>query len=143
VIPALGALLVYFAAIFAVLATSMTTCTMGAADSLLVGAIFSVPLYFLGFDLLILRPMQKAGWFSMVPALFAIAYQTFWTIRFFIAYSFFSTPVCDLITGYGPFNYDGREKEFIAIWMGMSALSIVGMVWAWIRTSRYTPVRSR
>ena len=63
-----------------------------------------------------------------------IAYQVYWTLRFTIAYTFHSTPVCDLITGYGPFNFDGRELQFIAIWIVMSALAAGGVIWAGIRS---------
>jgi len=72
----------------------------------------------------------------MVLALVAIAYHVDWTFRFAISYSFYSVAVCDLITGYGPFNSDGREPPFVAIWIAMSALATAGVIWAGIRSYR-------
>jgi len=131
---AVGALLIYVAAFYAVLATIAETCTMGAADSLVAGPIVSIPLYLVGFALLVLRPLRPEFWLTMVLAVVAIAYQVYWTVRFAIAYSIYSIPVCDLITGYGPFNFDGREPEFIATWLVMSALAVAGVIWAGIRS---------
>jgi hypothetical protein len=54
---AIGALLIHAAAFYAALATVVETCTMGAADSLAIGPVISVPLYLLGFALLVLRPL--------------------------------------------------------------------------------------
>jgi hypothetical protein len=144
VVGVIGGLLVHIAALYVVLGPVMETCTMGAADSLMIGPFLCIPLYVLGFTLLIISPLRIELWLGMSLALVGIACQVYWTLRFAISVGIFSVAACDVITGEGPYNLDGREAEFIGLWIGMSALAVTGAGWAWIRTrQRYRLSRVR
>jgi hypothetical protein len=107
-------------------ATVAETCTQSAADSVEAG-IFTVPLYAVSFWLLLRRPLPPIMVLLMIPAFFGICYDVWWTARFAYEYLVHSIPVCDLVTGEGGFEFDGREPFYLALWAVLSLLGTAGM----------------
>ena len=98
---------------------------MNAADSMLAGFL-NLPLYALGFAALIVFPLPRWVWISMTPALLGMGYHLIWTIRFAYHYLVLGSGVCDLITGDGPWEIEGREPLYLALWVFLSAMILVG-----------------
>lgn len=131
-----GIVLLTIVIIFTCLGTVIETCTQAAADSLLV-VFAAIPLSAVGLWLLIRFPLPKFAWFGMLPALAAIAYQCVWTICFAFIYLIQHRGICDLVTGDGPYDFDGREPIFLIAWSFMSAMCVGGVWWAMQKSFRF------
>lgn len=116
-------------------ATVAETCTQSAADSMLAG-VLSIPLYILAYWLLLRRPLPLAIVPMLLPAFMAIVYEVWWTALFGYQYLIHATAVCDLITGYGPFELDGREPFYLAVWIALGILGTGGMAAILVRAGR-------
>ena len=119
-----GATLCLFGgALFALLCWNMETCTGGAADSLLVGPIIALPLFVLGWMLFPNRGSSPVViiFVAAVPAIIT-AFISAWTARLAIGRS-----ACNVLTGL-PFEKDGREIEFLALWAATCLIFWIGLV---------------
>lgn len=123
-------------------ATQASTCTMGSFESL-GAAVWNIPMLFIGFGALLARPLPRRGWLLLLPALAGFAYHLVWTARFAKHYLLDHGAVCDLLTG-GASDFDGREPEFLLLWIGISLLIVVGLSlcgWRTIASERSISVK--
>jgi len=92
----------------------------------------------------IARPATaRRGWLLLLPALAGFAYHLVWTARFAKHYLLDHGAVCDLLTG-GASDFDGREPEFLLLWIGISLLIVVGLSlcgWRTIASERSISVK--
>jgi hypothetical protein len=130
---AFGGVVMLLSSVNAILGSVMGTCTMGAADELVAGVLVAAMGSSIGMGLLIARPPNKRGWFLLLPVIGAVAYQVYLAGSFFIAYHLHSLSACDWKEGSPGFEPDGREPWLTALWVGVSALSLVGFALAWLR----------
>jgi hypothetical protein len=128
-----GGVVILLSSIYAILGTVMGTCTMGSADGLVIGGLVAAMGYSIGMGLLIAPPPNKRGWFLLLPVIGAVAYQAYLAGSFFIAYHLHSLSACDWKEGSPGFDPDGREPWLTALWVGISALGLVGFARAWLR----------
>jgi hypothetical protein len=129
----LGVLCFYAAVANAVFASAAETCTQDSADSLY-GGFLSAILYLASLTIFLTRPLPRAGWIALVPALLALGNQVYFSLRLFIGYYAFAASACDVITGDPSHGFDGREPFFATWWFGMSAFVGGGLIWSWVRT---------
>jgi hypothetical protein len=135
-----GVILLHITIFLTLLGTVVGTCTMGSADELHAGCFVGSVGYSVAIALLIARPLPWRAWLLLVPAVIALCYQLYWAVGFFVAYHFNGTSACAWKEQIATFDMDGREPLLTAWWLGMSVLSLAGLLWAWQR-SRGLPAR--
>ena len=118
-----GGMALLFGGFLAVLAWTIPTCTGGAADSLISGAMLALPAFFFGW--LLVPKHQEAGLgilgLAVIPAIL-MAFVAFWTMELAAGRS-----ACNLITGL-PFENDGREGLFVAVWAATCLVFFGGLI---------------
>lgn len=122
-----------FASLYALLGTSMGTCTMGSADGLELGGLGSAIGYAIGVPLLIARPPSARGWLWLAPVVALVACQTYLASSFFVAVHVHGLSACAWKEGIPEFEPDGRETWLTWLWVCVSAFGLLGLAAAWAR----------
>jgi hypothetical protein len=117
--------LLSIAALDGLLATQLGTCTMGSADSLVVGTA-SLPLAVAGFALLAHAPLSRAVLATLAPATAAFGYLAWWSVVFAFDVVARDAAACDVVMGVGPYPHDGRELALVAAYLVTSAVVVAG-----------------
>jgi hypothetical protein len=129
-ITAAGGTLILLGSLFAILGTIAGTCTMGSADELEIGGLVAAVAYVIGTPLIVWKPPKGVGWLLLSPAIAAMAYEAQLAISFFIAYHVHALSACAWKEGIAEYERDGREEYLTALWIGVSAFGIIGLLCA-------------
>ncbi len=124
-----GYVLIYLGALNGYLATHVETCTMGAADSL-AGGIYTAALYGVGLILLWFGKRPRWALLALLPISWLLGSQAIFAVRLTVGYLMDGTSACATMFG-PPWESDGREPFFSALWLGMYAVLIAGFIAIW------------
>ena len=129
-----GASLLLLGAINAFVAWTFTTCTQGSADSLYGGAL-TLPLFIAAWCFLARynEHFVKVILIWTLPAILML-FVSVQTLRLI-----FGEPACLIITAL-PFEFDGRENAFKALWGGVCLLFWCGLFLSLKNAVRYGDV---
>jgi hypothetical protein len=117
-----GGLLLWLGALNALLAWNMETCTGGAADSLLAGVLITLPFYVAGWLVLPKRTSSPGAIIAVASIPAAITtFISIWTVSLASGQS-----ACNVITAL-PFEKDGREGLFVALWGATCFIFWIGL----------------
>ncbi|NGO54774.1 hypothetical protein [Allomesorhizobium camelthorni] len=128
-----GVVLLYLGVLNAALSLGSGTCTGGSADEL-VGGLYSLALYLLGWLLIYFSNRKTISFLVFVP-LIPVAW---WQLHFVmtLGYGFFlaNLGACTVL-GHGDFTngaaegwFDGRETFFFFIWLAANLAFLLGAV---------------
>lgn len=112
----IGTILLFIGAATGVMAWAVETCIGGSADSLVTG-IVTLGANLLAWALLITRvPVKLVLFVAILPALAAVIY-TGSTADFALGYLREGQSACAFLTADRGFEQDGREPQFILLWL--------------------------
>lgn len=136
---ALASLLLTLGALSAVIGIGGATCTGGVADSLAAGGIVTSILYAAGFAALVLMQPPRASYLALLPATIVAIWHTAFAIRFAWGFWLHDMSACyAMVGGFTPANagqwMDGREPIFICLWLLLSLMYWIGLIFAFRRT---------
>ena len=139
-VAVLGLALVYLGAFNTVLALNVETCTNDAADSLL-GGIYSIALYSMGFGILYLVRPHKLAFLALIPVAIVAWEQFCFTGRLATGYLLKGMSACEAMFG-GQYGLDGREASFAIMWIALNIVFGIGIAASFYRVARHPESRS-